>query len=244
MGSSADLRLENDCLAPTQVVYGSPEEGWLECELGGRIGMVPANYVRLLQKEEASKRNEDEGGEGQLGNMRRMKSAENLNGGAGGEEVGWESSNDTLSKRRQVYERLYHQGLVKVKRQQNMQEEKRVQEDSQLRQEQVKNVNARSMKMSADRKPDRGDNYGEFLYNEGLERRDIKAEQVRLIKHNEQREEEKEATFKPRISTESKRLRRDMPVVERLFMLEQVSSSFEQTNLNFWLIATDIAWFD
>ena len=225
-------------------MYGSPEEGWLECELGGRIGMVPANYVRLLQKEEASKRNEDEGGEGQLGNMRRMKSAENLNGGAGGEEVGWESSNDTLSKRRQVYERLYHQGLVKVKRQQNMQEEKRIREDSQLRQEQVKNVNARSMKMSADRKPDRGDNYGEFLYNEGLERRDIKAEQVRLIKHNEQREEEKEATFKPRISTESKRLRRDMPVVERLFMLEQVSSSFEQTNLNFWLIATDIAWFD
>jgi hypothetical protein len=31
------------------VVYGSPEEGWYECELQGRVGMVPANYLRLLQ---------------------------------------------------------------------------------------------------------------------------------------------------------------------------------------------------
>jgi len=74
------------------------------------------------------------------------------------------------------------------------------------------------------RKPDQGTNYGEFLYTEGLERRDIKSEQVRLIKHNEQREQEKEATFTPRISKTSKALRRDMPVVERLFMLEQVKA--------------------
>ena len=32
----------------TMVICGSPEEGWYECELRGRVGMVPANYVRLL----------------------------------------------------------------------------------------------------------------------------------------------------------------------------------------------------
>jgi len=32
----------------TMVICGSPEEGWYECELRGRVGMVPANYVRLM----------------------------------------------------------------------------------------------------------------------------------------------------------------------------------------------------
>jgi len=63
-----------------------------------------------------------------------------------------------------------------------------------------KQANAKSMKISALRKPDQGTNYGEFLYMEGLERRGIKAEQVRLIKDNERREEESETTFTPRIS--------------------------------------------
>lgn len=36
----------------TMVIYGSPEEGWYECELRGRVGMVPANYVRLLHAAE------------------------------------------------------------------------------------------------------------------------------------------------------------------------------------------------
>ena len=35
--------------------------------------------------------------------------------------------------------------------------------------------------MSAARKPELGVNYGEFLYLEGIERRDIKAEQVTSI---------------------------------------------------------------
>jgi hypothetical protein len=36
----------------TMVIYGSPEEGWYECELRGRVGMIPANYVRLLHAAE------------------------------------------------------------------------------------------------------------------------------------------------------------------------------------------------
>ena len=40
--------------------------------------------------------------------------------------------------------------------------------------------------------------------------------------------QEKEATFTPRISRASKALRRDMPVVERLFMLEQVFDDYHQ----------------
>eukprot|EP00802_Teleaulax_amphioxeia_P002797 Tamp_02800.p1 GENE.Tamp_02800~~Tamp_02800.p1 ORF type:complete len:527 (-),score=116.05 Tamp_02800:2449-4029(-) len=134
-----------------------------------------------------------------------------------------EMSEETMSKRRQVYERLYSMGVVKVKKQQHMQEQKRREQEEKLKKERQQ-VNAKSMKMSAARKPDMGANYGEFLYNQGMERRDLKAEQVRLIKHNEQMEEEKETTFTPRISETSKNLRRDMPVVERLFMLDQVKA--------------------
>jgi hypothetical protein len=110
-----------------------------------------------------------------------------------------------------------------VKRRQYKQEQKKLEEKNQLRIERQQ-VNAKSMKMSAGRKPEEGTNYGEFLYSEGLERRDIKAEQARLIKHNEQCDEDREATFTPQISRNSQRLRRDMPVVERLFMLDQVKA--------------------
>jgi len=223
-----------------------------------QVGMVPANYVRLLppKHEQGNK----VGGREDDAKLRRAKSHDNIGGSSTRERSGpevmqtdglGEMSEETMSKRRQVYERLYSMGVVKVKKQQHMQEQKRREQEEKLKKERQQvtanltkllvaararvphththththtQVNAKSMKMSAARKPDMGANYGEFLYNQGMERRDLKAEQVRLIKHNEQMEEEKETTFTPRISETSKNLRRDMPVVERLFMLDQVKA--------------------
>jgi hypothetical protein len=203
-----------------------------------------------LQKDFSAK----PGGRQEEAKVRRAKSHENIGGNSARERSGpevmhtdglGEMSEETMHKRRQVYERLYSMGVVKVKKQQHMQEQKRREQEEQLKKERQQvtehptkmlvvththtththmQVNAKSMKMSAARKPDVGANYGEFLYNQGVERSDIKAEQVRLIKHNEQMEEEKETTFTPRISKTSKNLRRDMPVVERLFMLDQVKA--------------------
>ncbi|KAJ1477596.1 hypothetical protein T484DRAFT_1820808, partial [Baffinella frigidus] len=86
---------------------------------------------------------------------------------------------------------------------------------------------------------------GEFLYQEGLARKHMQTEQRRLIKdqkhmHAEQRRLSKDQTeqrrlitdqeerhqasqnlFSPQISAASRLLRRDMPVVERLLMLDQ-----------------------
>ena len=236
------------------VVYGSPEEGWYECELRGRVGMVPANYVRLLHKAGlrhdapanatvanvanewrrlGSSNDENIVANTSIGVYSKANNTMGPNSAQGRssevQDFGLrERSDETLNRRRQVYERLYHQGVVKVKRQQHMQEQKRLEEREILRKDRQQ-VNVKSMKMSAARKPDQGTNYGSFLYHEGIERRDIKEEQMRQIKQNEHMEEEKETTFTPLISKTSKRLRRDMPVVERLFMLEQVKAEKIET---------------
>jgi hypothetical protein len=81
----------------------------------------------------------------------------------------------------------------------------------------------RSATIASGRKCDNG-NYGEFLYNEGIKSKHVKAEQARHIL-NQRQGEELDGNFTPQINEVSKNLRRDMPVVERLLMLEQVSAS-------------------
>ena len=93
--------------------------------------MVPANYVRLLppKHEQGNK----VGGREDDAKLRRAKSHENIGGSSTRERSGpevmqtdglGEMSEETMSKRRQVYERLYSMGVVKVKKQQHMQEQK------------------------------------------------------------------------------------------------------------------------
>ena len=68
-----------------------------------------------------------------------------------GQQTSWETGlgdDEDMDKRKKVYDRLYHQGVVKVKRQQHLQEQKRVEEDEQVRRERQQ-VNAKSMKMAA-----------------------------------------------------------------------------------------------
>jgi len=96
------------------VVYGSPEEGWYECEIRGQVGMVPANYVRLLhtgpgQQVTTGATNSKNGGisrDDDSNMIRRTKSSQPP--GAKGlgeiqEELGLgQKSEETLDKRRQV----------------------------------------------------------------------------------------------------------------------------------------------
>ncbi len=82
------------------------------------------------------------------------------------------------------------------------------------------NARFRSAKIAAARKSEKG-NYGEFLYNEGIKSSHVKAEQARQVQI-QKRAEEINCRFQPQINEISKKLRRDMPVVERLLMLEQV----------------------
>ena len=78
----------------------------------------------------------------------------------------------------------------------------------------------RSSNIAAARKSDKG-NYGEFLYQEGIKSKHVRNEQARHI-HSQRRGAELDGNFQPHINEVSKNLRRDMPVVERLLMLEQV----------------------
>ena len=50
----------------------------------------------------------------------------------------------------------------------------------------------------------------------------MQEERRRLVKEEELREESSQHLFSPQISPVSRQLRRDMPVVERLLMLDQV----------------------
>jgi len=98
-----------------QVVYGSPEEGWYECEIRGQVGMVPANYVRLLhtgpgQQVTTGATNNKNGvisRDDDSNVIRRTKSHESNRGAKGlgeiQEELGLgQESEETLDKRRQV----------------------------------------------------------------------------------------------------------------------------------------------
>eukprot|EP00960_Hanusia_phi_P060346 764477-Hanusia_phi.AAC.5 len=125
---------------------------------------------------------------------------------------------------------LLSSGIILIKKQQVKQEMSKQTESTQTKN--VKpHLNQKSMQLASRRKPDKGRNYGEFLYQEGLLRRYQKTEYMNMLKREEEAKEDIENTFSPRISQTSKTLRRDMPVVERLLMLEQVrrkdSSSFE-----------------
>ena len=76
--------------------------------------------------------------------MRRTKSHENIGGSSTRERNGpevmqadglGEMSEEKMNKRRQVYERLYSMGVVKVKKQQHMQEQNRREQEEKLKKE-------------------------------------------------------------------------------------------------------------
>lgn len=101
------------------MVYGSPEEGWYECELRGQVGMVPANYVRLLHTEPSQQASNTGGISNKNGGatrdddsnkIRRANSHEsggnNIRGARGLGEIQeglGQDSEETLDKRRQVF---------------------------------------------------------------------------------------------------------------------------------------------
>lgn len=94
-------------------------------------------------------------------------------------------------------------------------------------------VGARSRKMTSNRRPEQG-NYGEFLYVEGLKRQQFREEQLGQVLEEREREGQ-EQSFTPQISKMSKALKREMPVVERLLMLEQVRAHWHSNNYTLWL---------
>lgn len=65
-------------------------------------------------------------------------------------------------------------------------------------------------------------NYGEYLYQEGVKHKQWKDEQTELQLERKAQEEASKTPFRPEISKRSKQLVRDMPVVERLLLLDQV----------------------
>jgi len=106
-----------------------------------------------LQKDFSAK----PGGRQEDAKVRRAKSHENIGGNSARERSGpevmhtdglGEMSEETMHKRRQVYERLYSMGVVKVKKQQHMQEQKRREQEEQLKKERQQ-VTANPTKMLA-----------------------------------------------------------------------------------------------
>lgn len=65
------------------------------------------------------------------------------------------------------------------------------------------------------------DNYGEYLYKEGIKHKQWK-EEMQEMQQERKAAEEENLPFQPSISKRAKALVRDMPVVDRLLLLEQV----------------------
>jgi hypothetical protein len=151
-------------------VRDSAEEGWLEGELDGRIGLLPAPYVQFLQKEgripqnHAAERRFD-GDERDRGSHRMDYDPYHKRSDADAKDSG---SNDWNSPYASTPQDGWKEGLdddddVGPK---SHDKSTKVNEMKDLASRQHTLLSARSRKLAANRRPDKG-NYGEYLYLEG-----------------------------------------------------------------------------
>ena len=198
-------------------------------QVNGLVGMVPANYVRIIASD-AMNANEHEATRAPASRIVQSQ------GGGGGHKMepdsragdelehmehwGGEDGGSVLEGDKSVHERLYENGISQIRRHQHMQEQQQFAWQQEVETSKYR-ASERSRQMASRRGSD-GANYGEFLYQEGLARRQMQEERRRLVKEEELREESSQHLFSPQISPVSRQLRRDMPVVERLLMLDQV----------------------